>query len=818
MQTKRDNLVLIAAFVAAVVLHAVMLPWVGAAVGEGEQQKQFDVVVHSIEGPTFLHSGDQFSYNSNVIESLDGKPLDPPDRSRRDRVLFSRDRFADESDVILDEWFVQGYGINEVMLPVLKLKALPTIPIDADGPYWLIYQADFDQQLTDADRSNNTRVAPIYIDGPQRPELAIESFNAPDRAAAGGSLLIDFAIQNLGDGWASSNPQLGEHGWADRVYLSVDDRLDGTDHPLRTIERTAPLGPAGEYRHNAVELAIPRGVTGPMHLILVADADQVLDQPGFTAGFKAHPIELIDTNEPDLIVAAIRKPDRLVIGRPAPVTFSIANTGSVPTTSSDWVDGLYLSRTSELDDSAIELTQVNASQPLQPRSRYETTAEVTLPEDNPSIAPGRWYLVVKADADDAVNEAAFEDNNTLAIPIDVLTQEQADAEIKLGDPDRPERLVVQWIEHDRIEEHIAQLSRTVQPALQSQADPDPNAPLVDNPKPPAIASAENATGDPTSPNNPLDPDSNNSPRPIPTPPDATATDVAPRPQTEGVPTPERIEGLPGNDGTLNPIREGTDQPSPPTPPQPLDPTPSDNDTPSPTPGERDLPSPADPNAPETNRTTDSDTPADTETDTDSDNPDETDTPKPTEQLTTPDTDKPTEETETDKPSETDGDGNTEQKTTDTSTTPKPNEDDSDRPDGEEGDPATPSEEQTPTRAPKDDSEAPPTNIKIVKLELQEGKVLVGKGIKVTTKLPTVPGTGSRVLSIPRNARVAVTFDSKGKVYEAKILRSTTYKEWDAAIEASLYRWSAQGEAIENAKPHVTIEWDYLLNDLFDEDE
>ena len=42
--------------------------------------------------------------------------------------------------------------------------------------------------------------------------------------------------------------------------------------------------------------------------------------------------------------------------------------------------------------------------------------------------------------------------------------------------------------------------------------------------------------------------------------------------------------------------------------------------------------------------------------------------------------------------------------------------------------------------------------------------------------------------------------------------------WDAAIEASLYRWSAKGEAIDNAKPHVTIEWDYLLNDLFDEDE
>ena len=89
---------------------------------------------------------------------------------------------------------------------------------------------------------------------------------------------------------------------------------------------------------------------------------------------------------------------------------------------------------------------------------------------------------------------------------------------------------------------------------------------------------------------------------------------------------------------------------------------------------------------------------------------------------------------------------------------------------------------------------------------------------MTTKLPTPPGTGSRVLSIPRNARVSITFDNKGKVFEAKVIRSTTYAEWDAAIEASLYRWSAEGEAIDNAKPHVTIEWNYLLNDLFGEDE
>lgn len=787
MQTKRDNLVLIGAFAAAVVLHAVILPWVGAAIGSVETETTPDWAITKLSTNQFAKTGDiidiSFRFDElNGVFTVADLPL-----NREARLVLSRQISIDENAIEVERFSWGGWNIDlfdaegNKDLKQNLLEGRFEIPAYVDGIYWLILEDDPDQLLPDADRSNNTRIAPIYIDGPQRPELAIQTFNTPERAAAGGSILIDFAVANLGDGWASSNPQLGEHGWADRIYLSADEQLDANDLPLRTFDRTAPLGPEGEYRHDVVELELPRGVTGPMHLILAADADQLLDQPSFTRGFAVCPIELIDTNEPDLIVATITNPDRLVIGRPAPVTFSIANIGSVPTVNSDWIDGVFLSSDEYLDDNDLVIRTANAGQPLQPRSRYESAVELALAE---SVEPGDWYLIVKADRENNVSEAAFDDNNTFAVPIEVWTQAQADAEITLGDPDRPERLVVQWIENDRLKEHIARRSRTVQPALQSQAEPDPLAPLVDNPKPPALAAVDSATGNPIRPTQPTDPTNPNTNQP---PPDATATDVAPRPQTDSSPTQSKLDGLPGDDGTLPPKRDGTDGPI--TPNQPLDPTPATQDTPTKEPGDREVPSPADPTAPDTDTKTDSETPAETESDTDSKNPEEIDS-----------------------------DTKTEDQTTDTTTTPKPDTEDAPTPEGDDGDPATPSEEQTPTRAPKDDSEAPPTDIKITELELQEGKVLVGKGIKVTTKLPTRPGTGSRILSIPRNARVSITFDNKGKVFEAKVIRTTTYAEWDAAIEASLYRWTARGEAIDNAKPHITIEWDYLLNDLFDEDE
>lgn len=692
------------------------------------------------------------------------------------------------------------------------------IPSDADGPYWLIYQADIEEQVPDHDRSNNTRAVPIYIDGPHQPELAIDRFDSPGSAVSGGSVLIDYEVRNVGQGWANSHDAdtpASSLNWTDRVYLSADRTLDETDLELRSFERLTSLGPDETYRHERVELALPRGITGRQYLITVCDADQQLDQPSFTAGLIVKPIDLIDSDAPDLVVATITHPSRLVIGQPAPVALSVANLGSVPTLGSAWVDGFYLSRGPELDGTAVRLTQVDAGQPLQPRSRYESDALITAPL---SIEPGDWYLIAKADSDNAVDEAVFEDNNTLAVPIKVLTPEQAQQDTPLGDPDRPERLVVQWIEHDRLEQHVARLSRTVQPALQDKADPVPDAPLIFDPTPPTIAQRDNpAAGDPSATLRPKDPTDQQDARPRPAPADASQTDRTPRPQTPGTQPPQRIDGLPGTEGDANPLRPGIDRPAPPVTPAPIDPTPSDDQKPTPTPGEKLIPTPPDPAAPDTDQPTRSETPSDKTTDTDGDNPNDTDTKQPTEQLNDPLTTDPAKTTDVDQPSRQDGQGDADEKDKNP-TTPKPDTQTTPKPDGEQGDPATPSEAETPTRAPRDDSEAPPTINRITDLALQEGKVLVGKGIKVTTKLPIRPGTGASKLSLPRNARVRVVFNKDGRVHEAKILRSTTYAEWDTAIEASLYRWSARGQAIDKADPHVAIEWNYLLNDLFGDDE
>lgn len=817
MPTPREKLVLAGAFVAAVALHIAVLPWFGSAVGRSQEDTVGDMALTRFDGPGYARGGMricvniELNYQPPLTKELAYEPV-----ARADRLVLSRDRTADPDDYTM--------GVFDQTIPLQDISPLvhrfcATLPDDADGPYWLIYTADDTQQLPDRDRANNTRAVPTFIDGPEPPVLRIDKFDAPQRATTGGSMLVSLGVTNAGMGWANNrttNIERSRVHWADRVYLSLDETLDENDYELRCFDRMSPLAPGDAYHHDRVELPVPRGVVGQAYLIAVADADQVLDQPSFTDAIAVRPIELVDSGQPDLIVPRIDPLQRLVINRPSPVTFSVANLGPVPTATSQWVDRLYLSKSRTLDDTAIPLTDLPAGQPLQPRSRYESTAQVTL---TPDVEPGQWFLIANTDADRDIHEAGFEDNNTLAIPVTVLTQEQADAEIQLGDPDRPERMVVQWIEHDRLEEHRAQLSRTVQPALQAKADPTPNAPLNFDPLPPAVDQlASTQAGDPKRPSPKPNTTQVQESRPLPTPPDATQTDLAPRPQDPGSPTPTRIEGLPGDKGEVNPRLEGIDQPTPNTQPRPTDPTPSDQIEPSPKPGDKRITSPADPNAPNTDSTTDSQTPSEKQSDTDSTNPQDTATNKPSEQLKPVEVDQPKKEPDDNaEPSTNDGKGedNSEKQKPRTS---DPDEEKSTKPDGEEADPASPSEEKTPTSVPKDESEAPPTNNRKIDVALQPGRVLVGKGIKVTTKLPTPPGTGARSTSLPRNARVSVTFNSKGKVHEAKVTSTTKYAEWDAAIEASLYRWTAQGEAIDNAKPYITIEWNYILNELLGDDE
>ena len=108
----------------------------------------------------------------------------------------------------------------------------------------------------------------------------------------------------------------------------------------------------------------------------------------------------------------------------------------------------------------------------------------------------------------------------------------------------------------------------------------------------------------------------------------------------------------------------------------------------------------------------------------------------------------------------------------------------------------------PTNAPRDEREADPTDL-ADSLRVMPGGVLVGPGLEIQTARPVMSIVG-KLTSAPRSAVISVTFDRQGDAVDAQMVRSTGYKDWDAAIIASLYKWKAKGERLEKADPELTI--------------
>ncbi|MEX0886687.1 MAG: hypothetical protein WD009_09635, partial [Phycisphaeraceae bacterium] len=115
----------------------------------------------------------------------------------------------------------------------------------------------------------------------------------------------------------------------------------------------------------------------------------------------------------------------------------------------------------------------------------------------------------------------------------------------------------------------------------------------------------------------------------------------------------------------------------------------------------------------------------------------------------------------------------------------------------------------PTAAPRAAAAVDPVRIDGSELE-RVGEVLVGPGIEVTPARAQISAI-SWMTSRPRDTRVTMTFSpGEGSVIEARLLRSTGYADWDAAIRTSLYRWRMAGERIEQADRSIVLEIDYRI--------
>ena len=272
------------------------------------------------------------------------------------------------------------------------------------GDKFLLFQADTSRSQVETDELNNFLALPISISAPN---LTITDISAPDVAALSQSLSLSWTVQNDGD-----VPALGD--WSDSVYLSDDEVFDFRDRFVTNFNAAAqsPLVPGGTYTSTR-NVSINNTTAGTKFLLFVVDSSRSQGETDEDDNVIAHQIELASA---DLVLIAASGPTSIAAGETFDVSRTIRNAGVGPAPA-NWTDAVYLSSDSVLDNDDLRIGNDNPSDfiPLAVDAQFTAPITTTMP----SVTPGDYFLIVKADAFGAQTEIS-ENNNIKHFAVTVI--------------------------------------------------------------------------------------------------------------------------------------------------------------------------------------------------------------------------------------------------------------------------------------------------------------------------------------------------------------------------------------------------------------
>ena len=243
------------------------------------------------------------------------------------------------------------------------------------------------------------------------PDLVPQLLVSPGSAQVGQLISLVYAITNIGPGAASN-------GWYNALVTAND--ANGAGQQLLGYLYFVP-GAGGLQPGSSVTLTqsviLPASAAGSRYLGVRLDYfnSQVEVNETNNTVYAPAPVPITAI---DLHVARITAPATGFFGENVAVNFTITNSGNAAA-SFPWKDRVYLSPFSNSLSGATLLGTFDALlTPLGAGQFYTNRATVTLPL-NTQLSPGRFYLVVEADATREISELN-ENNNLGSIPINLM--------------------------------------------------------------------------------------------------------------------------------------------------------------------------------------------------------------------------------------------------------------------------------------------------------------------------------------------------------------------------------------------------------------
>jgi RHS repeat-associated protein len=289
---------------------------------------------------------------------------------------------------------------------------LLTLPIGlATGTYYVFVQTNTATDPTDSvyesDGTNNLSAGSQIAITQQLADLQVTSVNPVAAASKGGSVTVQWAVQNTGAGTTNSNY------WNDDVWVSTNPTLGsgGTDVYLGTAQHTNPLAAGASYNASLSVTVPPALATGNYYFIVATDRPV---QPPGSSRWANLVFESNESNNQlgesaatnvtqgptaDLTVSNVSAPTPAIGGGLLSVSWTVTNKGTANVTV-PIQDAVYLSYYPGLDPSARYLGTVSQTGGLASGASYSQNASLQLPAG----LAGTFYVFVVSDSDGSIFE------------------------------------------------------------------------------------------------------------------------------------------------------------------------------------------------------------------------------------------------------------------------------------------------------------------------------------------------------------------------------------------------------------------------------
>ncbi|MFN0053205.1 MAG: CARDB domain-containing protein [Planctomycetales bacterium] len=387
-----------------------------------------DLLVDSFTAPSIGESGATILVNYSVRNSGAG---DTVATAWNDWIILSSDSIRGNGDdrVLLETTHNGLLNAGESYLGTNVLVSIPHTV--ATGSYQLFFVTDARDHVYEGAGNSNNDSPPIPISIVQTTaDLQVTSIGDPPAALqAGDQFTVDWTVQNFGV------VETNAAWWNDRVYLSPDSDLgDGDDVYLGALQRNGALAPNASYAASR-SFEIPSNLQGTYYLFVTTDADnRVIEgaQEGNNTASAMGTVTISLRPAPDLQVTSVEAPATGFAGQPFSLTWTVKNFGPGATTGS-WYDTLYMSLDQVLDNADTFLGYRYRPENLGVNASYTRTESINIP---PGMA-GAFYVFVRTDAGNQIDERANESNNVGYDGASMLVSLLPPADLVVGTIDVP---------------------------------------------------------------------------------------------------------------------------------------------------------------------------------------------------------------------------------------------------------------------------------------------------------------------------------------------------------------------------------------------